>query len=153
MTRQDIEPLAKALGWPSGGIRARWDDAKLGHREMLVAELGGRVAASVSINVHDHLPEHLHLFALEVGPAMQGRGIGTSLISAVENEARRRRLAGVWLAVGVENHGARRLYERLAYVADGEIITLRYSLPNDDGTWRDVEESCHRMFRDFGETD
>lgn len=151
MVASDVEPLAAALGWPDGGIRARWDDAERGRREMFVAEFDGRVAGSVSIKVHDHLPRHLHLFALEVAPAVQRRGIGTALIAAVEDESRRRGMCGVWLDVGVENSEARRLYERLGYVADGALVTVRYSVPNEDGTWRDIEEACHRMYRAFGE--
>jgi ribosomal protein S18 acetylase RimI-like enzyme len=148
MLPDDVEPLADALGWPSRGVRARWEDAERGRREMFVSEHEGRVAGSVSINVHDHLPEHLHLFALDVSPALQRRGIGTALITAVENEAKERGFRGVWLAVAVENTNARRLYERLGYVADAELMTLRYSVP-DGGGWRDVEEPSYRMFRAF----
>jgi ribosomal protein S18 acetylase RimI-like enzyme len=148
MRPADVGPLAGALGWPARGVRARWADAERGRREMFVAEYDGRVAGSVSINLHDHLPEHLHLFALDVSGALRRRGIGTALIAAVENEAKQRGYRGVWLAVGVENSDARRLYERLGYVADGELMTLRYTVPNGDG-WRDVEEPSYRMFRTF----
>ena len=143
----DVEALAAALGWPTGGIRARWEDAERGRREILVAEWEGKVAGSVSINVQQDIPEHLHLFALDVSPSLQRRGIGRALIVAVEDEAARRGLRGVWLDVGVENSDARRLYERLGYETDGETVTLHYSLPNADGTWRDIDEVCQRMYK------
>jgi len=148
MQAADIESLANALGWPARGVRARWEDAERGRREMFVAEHEGRVAGSVSINVHNHLPEHLHLFALDVSSALQRRGIGTALIAAVEDEAKGLGFRGVWLAVAVDNTDARRLYERLGYLSDGELITLRYSVPEGAG-WRDVVEPSYRMLRTF----
>ena len=55
------------------------------------------------------------LVHLEVLGRLQRRGVGNALIQAGEDTARRlghRRLA---LGVGVDNPGARRLYERLGY--------------------------------------
>lgn len=149
MREDDIVPLAEALSWPPGGIRARWVDSERGRREMLVAEHDGGIAGSVSLNVRKHAPGYLHLFALDVSPALRGRGIGTALVAAVEEEARRRGLRGVCLDVGVENHGARRLYERLGYVGSGEVTTLYYSVPDGTGGWRDLEELNGRMFHTF----
>jgi len=147
MEAPDVEALAGALGWPHSGIRARWVDAEAGRREIFVAEYEGGVAGSVSVNMHPEAPDELHLFALDVSPLLQRRGIGTALVGAVEDEAARRGMRRVWLDVGVENPDARRLYERLGYAVEGETVTLRYSVPNPDGSWRDVEEVCHRMFR------
>lgn len=145
MRESDVEPLASALGWPPGGIRARWNDAATGRRDILVAEWEGSVAGSVSINVHGNVPGQLHLFALDVAPHLQRRGIGAALIEGVEREAARRGLSAVWLDVAVDNLEARRLYERLGYEPTGETVTLAYSVPASDGGWRDVEEVCERM--------
>lgn len=142
----DVEPLADALGWPTGGVRARWDLVQHGEREIFVAEYEGCVAGRVSFNIRHDAPDQLHLFELDVSPSLQRRGIGTALIAAVEDEATRRGMRRVWLDVGVENVDARRLYERLDYRAEGDLVTLRYSAPNSDGSWRDVEEVCYRMF-------
>lgn len=149
MREADVGALAEALDWPASGIRARWVDAERGRRKMFVAEYNGRVAGSVSVNVREAAPEHLHLFALDVSGPLQGRGIGTAMVGVVEEEARQRGLRGVWLDVGVENHGARRLYERLGYIASGELTTLYYSVPDGNGGWKDVEELNSRMFHTF----
>lgn len=146
MREADVEPLAAALDWPPGGIRARWNDSCQGNREIFVAVWQKRVAGSVSINVHPGLPDDLHLFALDVSPLLQRRGIGAALIARVEQEAARRSFDRVWLDVAVDNHGAKRLYERMGFEASGETVTLSYSVPETDGKWRDVEELCHRMF-------
>lgn len=150
MREADVDALAEALGWPASGIRARWVDADRGRREMFIAEYEGRVAGSVSVNVRELAPDYLHLFALDVSGPRQGRGIGTALVATVEDEARRRGFRGVWLDVGVDNDGARRLYVRLGYVASGELTTLYYSVPDGNGGWQDVEELNSRMFHTFG---
>jgi GNAT superfamily N-acetyltransferase len=47
-------------------------------------------------------------------------GVGSLLLQASENLVRSRGFAQVSLAVGLENPGARRLYERLGYLAIGD---------------------------------
>jgi RimJ/RimL family protein N-acetyltransferase len=64
---------------------------------------------------------------------LQRRGIGTALVRAGEDTARRlghRRLA---LGVGVDNPGARRLYERLGYADWGHGTIV--------GTWVDRDRA------------
>ncbi len=52
-------------------------------------------------------------------PAWRGRGIGTLLVQMVQNEARRVGAPGLQLTVDFQNP-ARRLYQRLGFVADEE---------------------------------
>jgi len=144
----DVIPLANALGLAVEGVEHRWRELDRGELAMFVAEVEGRAAGSVSINVHDDVPGLLHLFALGVAPALQRRGIGTLLIERVEAEAKQRGLPGVWLDVGVGNEDARRLYQRLGYRVEGEVVVNRYTKhPNGER----VEEACHRMFKRFDE--
>jgi GNAT superfamily N-acetyltransferase len=82
--------------------------------------------------VQSVLPELAEMNALEARP--QGEGIGTALILAGEQEARKRSLPVAGLAVEVRNAGARRLYERLGYVmwAYGLVID-RWAERGSDG--------------------
>jgi GNAT superfamily N-acetyltransferase len=49
----------------------------------------------------------------------RGRGIGTAIMATAEAMARDRGLRRMTIGVGVENDGARRLYERLGYADAG----------------------------------
>jgi GNAT superfamily N-acetyltransferase len=108
---------------------------------LLVAWLDGRPVGDVFLDrgpadapeVRRHLPGVPMLDHLEVLEGLQRRGIGTALVRAGEDTARRlghRRLA---LGVGVDNPGARRLYERLGYIDwdHGTIV----------GTWVDRDRA------------
>jgi ribosomal protein S18 acetylase RimI-like enzyme len=66
--------------------------------------------------VFQHLSWTPTLMHLEVAVAYQNRGIGTALIRAVEQHASALGYVQLCLGVGVNNAGARRLYERLGYV-------------------------------------
>ncbi len=62
-------------------------------------------------------------------PTWRGRGIGTSLVQMVQNQARRVGAPGVKLTVDFRNP-ARQLYERLGFRADEE------GIPNVVMSWR-----------------
>ena len=130
MTAADVAPLAHAMGWPEYGMRHRWQEQLDGKREMFVANIDGTSVGSVSINEEPEVPGFLHLFALDVSPHLQRRGIGTLLIARVEAEAVSRGHDGVYLDVGIENHDARRLYERLGYLVEGEPVERGWHRPN-----------------------
>jgi GNAT superfamily N-acetyltransferase len=68
--------------------------------------------------------------ALEAGP--QGQGIGTALILAGEQEARRRAAPIPGLAVEVQNQGAGRLYERLGRSRREPGLVIDRSTQSDD---------------------
>jgi GNAT superfamily N-acetyltransferase len=104
-----------------------------------VAWLEGRPAGDVFLardpadepEVRRWLPGVPRLVHLEVLGPLRRRGIGTALIRAGEATARRlghRRLA---LGVGLDNLGARRLYERLGYTSWGHGTVV--------GTWQELD--------------
>jgi GNAT superfamily N-acetyltransferase len=65
---------------------------------------------------HAHLaPSPLEVQDMYVIPELRGRGIGTALLHAAEDEARSRGATRLTLTVGVDNARARRLYERHGY--------------------------------------
>lgn len=148
MADADIDRLASALCWPTRPIKSRYREQVEGKRDVLVAELDSDSVGNVSINQHDIVAGLLHLFALDVAPARQRRGIGSALINAVEREASLRRLAGVWLDVAIDNIDAMRLYERLGYRRCAAVVN-RWSYVDEHGVHKDVAEMCYRMFKRF----
>ena len=85
-TDGDLESLAEAHGpgISAAQIKRRLKESKQGFRTMLVAVKGGQAIGSVSIGGGSFQREgSLRLFALDVGPAFQRRGVGTALVRAV----------------------------------------------------------------------
>ncbi|HAL49738.1 MAG: GNAT family N-acetyltransferase [SAR202 cluster bacterium] len=108
-------------------IANRWQEHLDGHRVLLVAEIDGHPVGSVSIGgARRERPGSLRCFALDVGQSYRRLGIGTALVAAVEDQARRRNLAAVHLEVAVDNINAIRLYERLGYEKEPELIVDRW---------------------------
>jgi GNAT superfamily N-acetyltransferase len=107
---------------------------------LLVAWLGDRPVGDVYLlrepadvpEVRRYLPGVPQLDHLEVVGPLQRRGIGTALIHAGEDSARRLGDEQLALGVGLANVDARRLYERLGYVDWGHGPVV--------GTWRAVRD-------------
>lgn len=88
------------------------------------------------------------LWQLEVEPALQSCGIGTVLIAAAEERIRARGLLRAELSVEVCNPRARKLYERLGYVAYGsEPASWEEEAP--DGSLTLYETVCTLMRKDL----
>ena len=128
---EDVSELSVALAPDTSPAhtRQRWQEHTVGHREMLVATLDGRLAGCVGISVrggrHD-LPGTLRLLGLDVGPCFRRRGVGTALVRGVEDRARRDGMPSVRLEVAVENDVAIGLYEKLGYRREGDPIINRW---------------------------
>jgi ribosomal protein S18 acetylase RimI-like enzyme len=61
------------------------------------------------------------IWQLAVHPALQGLGLGTLLVHALEERIVARGCQHAEIRVDVENPRARELYERLGYIAFGEV--------------------------------
>lgn len=88
----------------------------------LVAALDGVVVGYVRLRPPTPLPENAHvlgIFGFAVHPAARGRGIGSRLLAAAEDVARRRGTRKLMLRVLSHNEVARRLYERHGFVVEG----------------------------------
>ncbi len=106
---------------------------------LLVAWLDGRPVGDVFLEcepaeepeVRRHLPGVPRLGHLEVLAPLQRRGIGTALIRAGKDTARRLGHGELALGVGLDNPDARRLYQRLGYAdwSHGTVV----------GTWVERE--------------
>lgn len=151
----DLTPLSEAM--TPGMSRAydrmerRFQGTKSGHQEMFVAVLDGTPVGSVCVggSKATRYPGALHLYALDVGVRFQNSGIGTALITAIEEEARRRGLNRVNLEVGEANHDARRLYERLGYAVCGEPEWDSWTVYRENGTEFEEGEMCAPMVKEL----
>ncbi|MFN2241756.1 MAG: GNAT family N-acetyltransferase [Anaerolineae bacterium] len=104
-------------GWDEAAQRRlfqeRFDPARI-----QILERDGEVIGYISVERNE---EYLFLSAIEIAPQVQNRGIGSSLIRDLQDEAARRRIP-LRLRV-LQGNPARRLYERLGFVATGETET------------------------------
>jgi ribosomal protein S18 acetylase RimI-like enzyme len=146
LRREDIAELAEAVAEEASlaQIEARWREQELGYREILVAEVEGRVVGTVSM--YESAPGTMHLFALEVGAEWRNRGIGRALVERVIEEARRRGLGRVYLEVRVDNR-ARRLYHRVGFRRVGQPFMNGWWRYDDWGGRERVEEVSLRMVK------
>ena len=108
-----IESRAYGAPWSRGNFI---DTLAAGHLAEVLeapeAKLVGYFVAMVGV-------DELHLLNVTVAPQWQGRGHGSGLLDAVEDHARARGLAALWLEVRAGNHRARRLYQRRGYAEVG----------------------------------
>ncbi|HEY1485152.1 MAG TPA: ribosomal protein S18-alanine N-acetyltransferase, partial [Micromonosporaceae bacterium] len=111
----DIAPVM-ALEHELFGDEA-WTDSmfwsELAERETrvyLVDEADGAVTAYAGLCTY--VPHEAYIQTIAVAPAMQGRGIGTALLTTLIDEATRRGVAHLDLEVRADNTSAQRLYER-----------------------------------------
>ena len=79
----------------------------------ILAERNGRILGCVMVQLMD---DDLYFGRLAVVPEARGQGIARRLIEAVEDEARRRELAGVRLGVRIVLTENQRLFTSLGYV-------------------------------------
>jgi GNAT superfamily N-acetyltransferase len=129
----DLEPLVAIFGAERRFFAHCLTRQAAGEGVLLVAWLDGRPVGDVFLSlgpadepeVRRHLPGVPTLVHLEVLGPLQRRGIGTALVRAGEDAARRLGHDRIALGVGLDNPGARRLYERLGYTdwGRGHIVT------------------------------
>jgi ribosomal-protein-alanine N-acetyltransferase len=115
----DIEPVM-ALERELFGDEA-WTDAmfwsELAERDTrryLVVDIDGAVTAYAGLCVYE--PHEAYIQTMAVAPGAQHRGLGTGLLVALLDEARRRGVAHVDLEVKADNDPAQRLYQRHDFV-------------------------------------
>ena len=96
--RETVESITAELAHESGAI---------------IAERNGRIVGCVMVKL---MEDDLYFGRLSVVPEARGLGIARRLIDAVEDEARRRELAGVQLGVRIVLTENQRLFGSLGYV-------------------------------------
>lgn len=134
--RRDVRKIGHALGHEHGTyFRARVPAQARGEGRILVAiDTEGMPVGAVWVSwtkadereVNDYLPNVPLLYHFEVRKEMRGLRIGTRLLRYAEATLRAAGFDRVALGVDEWNIDARRLYERLGYVAGGpELRGLR----------------------------
>ena len=134
---------ALELLWPRRGCADRYARQVAGESTFYVAHDGEEIvgrgeahwAGPFMSEVADAIGSVPEINGLEIVAHRRGAGIGTALIAAIEEEARRRGVPAIGLGVGLDNDRAERLYRRLGYVDD-----LRYE---DCYTWIDADDVAH----------
>jgi ribosomal protein S18 acetylase RimI-like enzyme len=99
---------------PWEAIEADVDDA-IREGIALVAEENGETVGYALASVVPETPIRGHLYDLFVREASRRSGVGRSLVARVAEQLRERGVSHLTLDVGVGNHDARRLYERIGF--------------------------------------
>ncbi len=85
-----------------------------------------------------------HIYSFRIKAPYRGSGLGSIMLEKAETCLRADSFRYVTLNVAKANHKAQRLYQRNGY----QIISHepgRWSFPDDEGIWHDVEEPAWRM--------
>ena len=151
----DLGSLSEA--WPAVPVeihRRRLGEQEGGRATYLVATLDGaavgagvvRWTGCVGHEARQAFPEAVETTDLQVVATMRGREVGTALLRAAEDHARRRGLTLLAVSVDVD-HGARarRLYRRLGYEPTGVSDTCTYRGVADDGMERIFTETSELL--------
>lgn len=93
-----IEPFSRQLSWDSDLI--------------VVAEEQGEIVGTLIGTIEKN---HGCYFRIAVHPEYRRRGIGKSLVSAMENKFQSRKVSDIFVAVDEHNAAALPLYEALGY--------------------------------------
>ncbi|MEU4741630.1 GNAT family N-acetyltransferase [Actinosynnema sp. NPDC023658] len=118
----DPEAFGSTLALESRFDEARWREL-LGsdHGVKVVAEESGPVGLVAGVP-HEVHPDVLYLYSMWVKPEFRRQGVGEALVADVVAWAREEGWARVQLRVFRGNEPARRLYVRLGFAGDGEIM-------------------------------
>lgn len=129
-----------------------WQFHQTGEATVLIADLNGFPAGQIVIHWSGK-PAHLDFpdqQSLRVHPMLRGFGVGSRLIETSEQFVAGRGYKSVGLSVSVENHAARRLYERLGYGVIGESYEDRWSFVNARGETVEIQEIVVDLVKKLG---
>lgn len=114
----ELMPVEQALFAPEPWTeRLFWSElGQLDTRHYLVALSGARVVGYGGLCDY---PDEAFVQTLAVAPDVQGQGLGARLLTALLDEAARRRQRTVSLEVRADNVPAQRLYARHGFVRSG----------------------------------
>lgn len=128
LTLRDLEPGDLAdLAWSGGpehlsALARTWQDTLTGGAVLLVAALpNGRLVATGAADLRRYRGAGF-LWMLSVHETLQGLGVGSWLVSALEARLAKQGLREAWLHVEQDNPGAARLYRRLGYTDAGSVL-------------------------------
>lgn len=136
LAASDPEPIAAAfakIGWskPAEQYERYFVEQERGRRLTFVAEVGGEFAGYVTLNRNPEYPPFREagipeIQDLNVLPSFRCRGIGTALVQAAEDSARKQsNIVGIGVGLSPDYGSAQRLYVRLGYIPDGRGLAYR----------------------------
>ena len=143
----------RGLEWSADNVRYRrlflsaFNDMQAGTRVLFVATAARDVVGRVFIQLDSTDTRYAdgvtrgYLYALRVRPEWQRHGIGSRLVAAAETELRARGFRWAAIAVGKENPGALRLYQRLGYAIFSEDPGIWYYTDDQGNLRREHEPS------------
>jgi ribosomal protein S18 acetylase RimI-like enzyme len=88
--------------------------------------------------------QRAYIYAFRIRPAYRNGGLGAKMMAVTEADLYQRGFHTVTLNVAQDNPGGMRLYQRLGY----QVVSAdpgRWSYPDENGIWRQVEEPAWRM--------
>lgn len=104
-----LEQTVYPFAWSRGNLV---DSLAAGHVAMALWSGDGMLAAyCIALQGVDEM----HLLNLTVAPALQGRGLGRSLLDRLVEQCRRERRTLLWLEVRASNQRAREVYRRYGF--------------------------------------
>jgi len=96
-------------------IREQFERQQRGQAIILIAEVNGIASGQLWIDLQGAPPSTGVFWALRVFPSLQGKGLGSRLITAGEAALSKRNVPFAEISVDQHNAPARQLYERLGY--------------------------------------
>jgi 8-oxo-dGTP diphosphatase len=116
------------LAWAEERTMGNTDaSAKPARRATFVADDGDALRGTITIAEGDDDPTRAHVFAMWVHPSQRRTALATRLVDEALSWARDNAFQRVSLAVTTNNTRARRLYERLGFVATGATWPLKHA--------------------------
>lgn len=128
-----------------------YERATHGRSVLWVADLLGRgIIGQAFVQLVCDRPEladghtRAYFYAFRVRPEYRSLGVGSRMMTIIEDDLRKRGFQWITLNVARDNQRARKLYEGRGY----HVIAPepgRWSYPDQNGVWHSVEEPAWRM--------
>lgn len=149
LSASDVDRIEADEPAGKGFVREMWRLQVLGRSMLLVAWAGDVPVGSGQLDLGG---APIELKNLNVRPDRRGQGVGTALVVAAEAWMCAHGHTRLSLGVAVDNPAARRLYERLGYVATGEMSTVTYDYVDAEGLARTATETDERLVKVWNAT-
>lgn len=137
-TPDDVEAASRNEPPGANVAAAHYARQQAGQATYLVAREGDRVLGHCLVVQAE--VQHLHVQA-----DARGRGVGTALIAAAEQQLRDAGHDHVLIGVEMDNAGALALYTRLGFRPTGESSTYSYEYVDSDGQRQHAVETSNEL--------
>ena len=130
-TDRDLAALEAGEPPGSGIARHFLSEQAAGNIVFAAAWRDQQLLGTVVLDFHaEDAPELKHLY---VNEGFRGAGAGTAMCRWIEAQAVRSGFGKLYLGVGVDNPGARRLYQRLGFTFAGRTTSTTYQYVDHNG--------------------